>query len=477
MASSHPNITSYFKASNSASWLSTAFFVTYTSFLPLCSRLSDLIGRRPVYLFSLAVFCSASLWCALAQSIESLILARAFCGLGAGGIIAMGAILTNDLVPMQIRGFYQALINLFYGTGAAAGAAFGGYLCDTLGWRWMFGVQIPSVLCTLALAVLATPEDLGPQLAKNSPSKSTWEMVRGFDLAGSFLLTSTVTLLILGLNLGGNILPWAHPFIITALVVSVVAGAVLIWVERQSAKPVMPLKLLASSPRGNLVFHNFLSQLGNNAVMFNAPLYFQAVHLDSPSMSGFRLAAPSVGVTCCGVASGIIMNATGRPKPLIIIGSVVSLAGSIAMAALPHDAAVAGATIAVFYPTTGTGIGFPATAISNLALSSKEDQAVMSTTQILWRGLGMITGVALSSLLVQNALSHYLEEYVQGEDREEVICHFDCVRDWEVIVNVRIRSFISCVNPCTPSLTSIPSIERRSSLRTRNRCALLSFCQ
>ncbi|KAL8921022.1 MAG: hypothetical protein Q9208_005913 [Pyrenodesmia sp. 3 TL-2023] len=419
MASSHPNITSYFHASNSASWLSTAFLVTQISVLPLYSRVSDLVGRRPVYFFSLAVFAVTSVWCALAQSILSLIVARAFCGLGAGGMLAMGAILTNDLVPMHIRGFYQALINLFYGTGAAAGAAFGGFLCDTIGWRWTFGVQVLPIVVIFALAVLATPEDLGPQLAKNS-SKSTWELLRGFDLAGSFLLTSSVALLILGLNLGGNILPWSHPFIIVALVLSAVAGAVLVFVEHRTAKPVMPLQLLASSPRGNMVFHNFLTHVGTNAVIFNTPLYFQAVHLDSPSTSGFRLAAPSVGVTCCGVASGMIMNATGRPKPLIIIGSAVTLAGGIAMAGLPHGAAVAGVTAAVFFPTTGTGISFPPTAISNLALSSKEDQAVMSTTQILWRGLGTVMGVALSSLLVQNALPRYLEQLVQGEDRDEV---------------------------------------------------------
>ncbi|KAL8842521.1 MAG: hypothetical protein Q9170_000475 [Blastenia crenularia] len=419
MASSHPNITSYFKASDSASWLSTAFLVTYIAFQPLYSRLSDFIGRRPVYFFSLIVFCLTSVWCALAQSIESLIVARAFCGLGAGGMVAMGAILTNDLVPMHIRGFYQALINLFWGTGAAAGAAFGGFVCDTLGWRWTFGVQVPPILCILALAVLTTPKGLGPHLAKKSVSMSKWEIVRGFDLAGSFLLMSAVSLLILGLNVGGNVLPWSHPFITIALVLSAVAGTVLVWVERRAAKPVMPLKLLASSPRGNLIFNNFLGQLGVNAVVFNAPLYFQAVHLDSPSMSGFRLAAPSLGVTCCGVASSFIMDATGYPKPLIIIGSVITLAGGIAMAALPHRSAVAGATVAVFFPTTGTGLSNPATAISNLAFSLKEDQAVMSTTQILWRGLGTVMGVALSSLLVQNALPRYLEEHVRGDDREE----------------------------------------------------------
>lgn len=89
MASSHPVITSYFNASNAASWLSTAFLLTSTSFQPLFGRLSDTFGRRPLYLFSLATFALTTGWCVLAQSIGSFIAARAFCGLGAGGVMSM----------------------------------------------------------------------------------------------------------------------------------------------------------------------------------------------------------------------------------------------------------------------------------------------------------------------------------------------------------------------------------------------------
>lgn len=90
MASSHPVITSYFHASNSASWLSTAFLLTSTSLQPLFGRLSDTFGRRVLYLAGLIFLAVTTGWCAGAQSIGSFIAARAFCGLGAAAVLAMG---------------------------------------------------------------------------------------------------------------------------------------------------------------------------------------------------------------------------------------------------------------------------------------------------------------------------------------------------------------------------------------------------
>lgn len=146
MASSHPVITSYFHSANSASWLSTAFLLTSTAFQPLSGRLSDTMGRKPPLIFGMVLFIAGTLWCALAQSMTSFILARALCGLGAGATMTMGSIITSDLVPIEIRGIYQSYINIVYGLGSALGVATGGAMADHLGWRWEFGVQSMSHL-------------------------------------------------------------------------------------------------------------------------------------------------------------------------------------------------------------------------------------------------------------------------------------------------------------------------------------------
>ncbi|EKG13371.1 Major facilitator superfamily [Macrophomina phaseolina MS6] len=332
----------------------------------------------------------------------------------------MGSILTNDLVPIEIRGNYQAYINLFFGLGQAFGAAFGGFLCDTLGWRWTFGIQIPLQLLVLAAAAIFMPNTLGPNLARQS-DKSALQHIKTFDLLGSFLLTSTTASMILGLNLGGNVLSWTHPLVITSLCVSVVAGFLLIRVERRAVRPVMPLAMLFTAPRGNLVFNNFFATIGSNTVIFNAPLYFQAVMLDSASQSGFRMAAPSLAVMICGVSSGLIMTYTRRMKELIVGGSLISLAGAICLTSMWDGIPKWLATIFVVPVSTGLGLSFPAVSLAVLANSTQEDQAVMTSTLSLFRSLGAVFGVAISSLIAQSALTTGLENYVTGPEKQEII--------------------------------------------------------
>ncbi|KAJ5021017.1 major facilitator superfamily domain-containing protein [Bipolaris maydis] len=364
MASSHPVITSYFHASNSASWLSTAFLLTSTSH----SAFDGPIFRHlwsPASVFGRPRFtCCYDGMVRSAQSIASFILARAFCGIGAAGVLSMGNIMTNDLVSIEVRGKYQAYINLFYGGGSACGAAFGGFLCDKLGWRMTFALQVPVILILLINAIVMTPSSLGPNLAKRF-GLGFRDAMNGFDIAGPESWMA-------------NVYPWKHWLVITSLVVALITGVVLI-------------------------------RIGMNTILFNAPLYFQAVELESASVSGFRLAGPSVALTVCGVSAGFIMTATGRMKWLIVVGSLSMLLGATCLSLMFN------------VPNVGQGLSFPATSLACSCDKHSGRPGGHEQHTRLWRSLGIVMGVSLSSLILQNALATYLDRLVTGHDKAKII--------------------------------------------------------
>ncbi|RAL14079.1 putative MFS multidrug transporter [Aspergillus homomorphus CBS 101889] len=420
MASSHPVITSHFHASNSASWLSTAFLLTSTAFLPLFGRISDTVGRKPVYLFAIAVFFLTTAWCAAAQSMMSFIAARAFCGMGAGGVFSMGMILSSDLVRLEYRGVYQSYINLCLGLGGCLGLAFGGYICDQVGWRGAFLVQLPFIFVYFIVAAWTVPADLGKKRAKTERLTFV-ELLKNIDLMGSFLLVLAVTTLIMGLNLGGNVFSWTHPIVISSLVSFFVFAFLFVRYERTVERGVMPISLLLQEPRASLIFGNFFGAISINTMVFNAPLYFQAVKLASPTDSGLRLLASTLAVTVSSVSTGFIITWTKRLKPTVIIGDISLLLGGIAAATMGVGTPDVVAMICVSLSSLGQGFAFPSLMVSVLATSDQEDQAVATTTLGLWRNLGSVMGVATSSWIFQNSLLYQLDERVTGPNKEEVI--------------------------------------------------------
>jgi predicted MFS family arabinose efflux permease len=334
--------------------------------------------------------------------------------------MSLGQIINNDLVPLERRGSYLALLNIAYGTGSSLGAALGGFLADALGWRWEFGIQVPAIAFCFVIACFTTPTGLGPNFAKHDKS-TLWQTIKGFDLVGSFLLTSSVTFLVLALNLGGNILPWDHPIIISAFVLFVVLGGILVVVETHAEKPVLPLYMLYNVPRGNLVMSNFFACMTMNTILFNIPLYFQATLLDTPTRSGTRLIAPFLCNMGAAFITGNLITYTRRLSPTMVLGYTLIVLGSIFLTTMTRSLPTWAYSWLIATPMVGQGCSFPTVNIATLAVTHTQDMAVATSTLILFRSLGTVMGVAVSSLVSQNALVYYLEKIVVGEERDAVI--------------------------------------------------------
>ena len=281
-------------------------------------------------------------------------------------------------------------------------------------------MQVPFIFLTFTIGLLTIPKRLGPCHAYTS-EKNSLEMFQEFDVAGSFLLATSIALFVLGINLGGNIVPWSHPLVIGSLLLSLVAAIALVYVEKRAWRPVMPLSILSKRPQANLILNNILAAVGINIIMFNAPLYFNAVKLESASSSGLRLMAPSVAVTVFGCFSGFVITATGRITWLITAGSALMLLGGIGMTAMWHGIPAWLATVFIVPVNMGQGLSFPASSLGVLVTSSQEDQAVVTSMLTLGRSLGVVLGVALSSGILENALEVYLEAVVGGPDKAAVV--------------------------------------------------------
>lgn len=258
-ASTYAVISSEFNAANTASWLTTSYLITSTAFQPLYGRLSDILGRRSCFFTATITFMAGCLGCAIARDVVFLNIMRALTGIGGGGLMTMGeqdpripkfqpltyvpaTIINSDLIPFRQRGMYQAIQNVSYGFGGICGASFGGSIVDSIGWRWCFLLQVPVSLFALGMGyvVLKFPARSNERADGSSPG--IWQQI---DVWGALLLILGLSAQLVGLSLGGNVLPWSNIWVIAPLVGSVILLVAFVAVEATtSAVPLIPLKML-----------------------------------------------------------------------------------------------------------------------------------------------------------------------------------------------------------------------------------------
>ncbi|KAL4885869.1 hypothetical protein BJY04DRAFT_205151 [Aspergillus karnatakaensis] len=396
---SYGKIGSDLNALNLTSWIATSYFLTLTSFQPLYGKLSDIFGRKACLLFAYAIFGTGCLFCGLAQNINQLIAARVFQGIGGGGMTTVVSILMSDIVPLRDRGVWQGIINIIYASGSGIGAPLGGILSDYIGWRWAFIGQFP--LCILAFISVSVMLDLP------APEDSHWKTkLRRIDFPGAIVLIGAVLGFLVGFDRGSNV-SWTMPLTIVSLSVSACLFVLFVVVEIYYAtEPFAPGHIIFD--RGFVAAYgcNFFSFAGWLSGLFYLPLYFQAVDGVSATEAGLRL-LPCI---FCGVSgslfAGFVMKWTGKyywltfaGYSLLTFGHVVIFlfSGGVTESLVPM---ILG-TIACSF---GNGIGVTTTLISLISNAKPEDQAVVTACSYLFRSLGSVIGLALSSTVVQQVL-------------------------------------------------------------------------
>ncbi|XDG07373.1 hypothetical protein ABKA04_006988 [Annulohypoxylon sp. FPYF3050] len=378
-ASTYAVISSEFDATNTASWLTTSYLVTSCAFQPIYGRVSDIFGRRICFFISTVTFAIGCLGCGLAQNIILLNFMRALTGVGGGGLMSMATIVNSDMIPFRKRGMYQAFQNCVFGFGAICGASLGGFIAGAISWRWCFLLQVPvSVIAFI----------LGYEVIKNPRGTISHHVgLRGacqkVDFVGAFLLILAVSAQLVGLSLGGNLLPWKNGWVIGSLVGSVVLFALFFHVEaKTTAVPIIPLHMLKGTGSILTQISNACCGASAYAYLFMLPLFFQVVLLDSPAKTGARLAVLVIVNPIGGIIHGVVMQRYGKMLGLIRSGAAFMAIGNALVTSLQFTDATWKHWVYIFPASLGQGIVYPSILFIALASFEHADHAVSASTVI-----------------------------------------------------------------------------------------------
>lgn len=412
VVASYGKIGSDLNSLSNTSWIATAYFLTLTSIQPLYGKLSDIFGRKSCLLFAYAVFGLGCLFCGLARNMNELIAARAFSGIGGGGMTTVVSILMSDIVPLRERGTWQGIMNILFASGSACGAPLGGLMADFISWRWAFVVQAP--LCALAFVSVTFVLKL--------PSKNiaAWKSkIRRIDFFGAVALVAAVFSLIFGLDRGANG-QWSNTICIVPLCLSLPLSALFILVElKLAAEPFAPGHIVFERSLFACYLCNFFSFAGWMGILFYLPLYFQAVDQLNASQAGLRLLPAIVASVTGSLSGGLIMQKTGKYYWLTVSAYFTLALGIIPIllcANLVTESTV-GISVGLCFCGIGGGIGVTTSLIALIANASTEDQAVATACSYLFRSLGSVVGLSLSATVVQQSLKVQLRDRLKnGKD-------------------------------------------------------------
>src|SRR5512140_1338957 len=146
-----PQIVSDLGGLSHLSWVVTAFLVTSTATTPLYGKLSDMYGRKPLFIIAILIFLAGSCLCGLSESMTQLVVFRGIQGIGAGGLMTLAMTTIADLVAPRERGRYQGYFGAAFAFSSIAGPLLGGFITDALSWRWIFYVNVPIGIVALGL--------------------------------------------------------------------------------------------------------------------------------------------------------------------------------------------------------------------------------------------------------------------------------------------------------------------------------------
>ncbi|KAF8308601.1 vacuolar amino acid permease [Clavulina sp. PMI_390] len=429
---------SHFNASHQASYLGTSYLLSVCCFTPLYGRLADIIGRKAAMLMAVTFFGIGTLLCGLANTMSTLIAARAIAGAAPAweeveftlasireslptllGLKTspVSSIALADLIPLKQRGLYVGLSSVLFALGSGLGGALGGYANDLFGWRWGFLLQLPIlVLSGLLIAFKADiPHTHKPTTLRQKLARVDWVgSISLISFVGSFLVAVTLKTI--------EELSWRSPSVWALLIISALSMIIFVLAGLfGSAEPILPLHLLFQRTPLSGAISSFAANFVGLSIIYNVPLYFSAVKLQPASQAGAHLLPNAVFIPLGSLFAGWVMKATGKYWVLSVASAATLLSSCMLFARWNEDTMDSEFWFDIVPFGLGISSLFTATLIALTSSVPREDVAIATGIYYLFRTTGQVLGVSMSGALAQSILRAQLHIKIRTPDSAELI--------------------------------------------------------
>jgi EmrB/QacA subfamily drug resistance transporter len=400
-----PRIVTDLKGNELYAWSITVYLLTATISGPIYGKLSDLFGRRPIFIFAVSLFLVGSVLSGLSQEMWQFIAFRGLQGLGGGAMFPVALAVVADLYTPAERGKYLGFFGAVFGLSSLVGPAIGGLITDNLTWHWIFFVNVPIGIVSLVVLWRLLPAIRRPDAGRN------------IDFLGAAVFAAAVGAFLIGLTNKGlthvvNGVPvpndWGDPSVGGLIALGLALGLVFLWVESRAAEPIVPLDLFKIPGFRISVGAMFLAAFGFFGAVLFLPRWFQTVAGASATESGYNILPLLVGLIVSATTSGQIVARTRHYKALIF-GSLVLLAvGLFLMTNLRAD--TDRPTLWLWMAIAGLGIG-PSFAVFTLIVQnevSMDRVGVASSSLTFFQQIGGTVGLTIASTIFASRFSEEL---------------------------------------------------------------------